>query len=94
MDFVEVLRIRVSDNLDPESGWIIFGFVIHQTIVPADRIRHLRDVWFSGSGCLHSKLRAIDGSIGAVPTVEHRRTDRLTALNVKFNVILLVPHFD
>lgn len=67
MYFVKVLRIRVSINLDPESGRIIFGFVINQTIVPADRIRQLHDVWFLGSGCLHSKLRAIDGSVGAVP---------------------------
>lgn len=40
---------------------------MYQTIVPADRIRHLRDAWFAGSDCLHLKLRATDESVGGVP---------------------------
>lgn len=67
MDFAEVDRIRVSNNLVPEFDRKIFGFVIYQTIVPADRIRHLRDALFPGSGCLHLELGTTDGSFGGVP---------------------------
>ena len=46
MDIVDVLRIRVSNNLNPEFGRKIFVFDMYQTIVPVDWIRQLRDAWF------------------------------------------------